>query len=282
MSLSELAAKHGLKRVGARPNAWSYLRQTWERRDFIVTMARFRLSVQNQQNRLGAVWLVLKPALNALIYGTIFGAIQTGTNRPPDYAAYVVIGVFLFEFFQSCFTQGARAITGNRALVQSLSFPRISLPLAVVVEQFYALMLSMVVMFGILIALGDYPTVEWLLMAPLLVLYLLFCTGVALVTARLTVHLRDLTQILPFVSRLLFYTSGVLFSVDKIFSSHPWLVQVYDWHPIYQTLVIARSSLMTHGSYDPMFWLYLSAWAVTALVVGFIFFWSAEERYGRD
>jgi teichoic acid transport system permease protein len=281
MNLTELAEQNALHRVGARPGLLTYLKQAWARRDFITTMAAYRMAEQNQENRLGAFWLVLKPTLNAAIYGLIFGVIQGG-NRPADYPAYVVIGVFLFEFFTACFSQGAKAITGNRALVQSLAFPRIALPLAVVVEQFYSLLLSTVVMFAILIMMGHFPTLEWLLMIPLLVLYTLFNTGVALFTARLTVHFRDLTQILPFVSRLLFYTSGALFDVSKIFSAHPWVIKVYDWHPIYQTLVIARSALMSHTEYDPMFWLYLGVWAVVALVGGFTFFWVAEERYGRD
>jgi ABC-type polysaccharide/polyol phosphate export systems, permease component len=281
MSLSELARQQGLHRVGARAALLPYLHETWERRDFITTMAKFRMSAANQENRLGAFWLVLKPTLNAAIYGLIFGVLQ-GANRPHDYPAKVVVGVFLFEFFSACFSQGAKAITGNRALVQSLSFPRVALPLAVVAEQFYSLMLSLVVMFGILILLGHFPDWQWLLLAPLLLIYLLFNTGVALITARLTVHFRDLTQILPFVSRLLFYTSGALFDVNTLFKEHPWVVQVYDWHPLYQTLVIARSALMTHVPYDPMFWVYLSGYGVITLLIGFVFFWRAEERYGRD
>ncbi|PFG17843.1 teichoic acid transport system permease protein [Propionicimonas paludicola] len=282
MSLSELAEQHGLHRVGARASVLPYFRETWERRDFISTMARYRMAAQNQENRLGAFWLVLKPALNALVYGTIFGVIQQSSTRPADYPAYVVVGVFLFEFFSACFAQGAKAITGNRALVQSLSFPRVALPLAVVFEQFYTLLLSMVVMFGLLIMFGHFPTWNWLLMAPLLLIYLVFNTGIALITARLTVHFRDLTQILPFVSRLLFYTSGALFDVKKLFAGHPWVVQVYEWHPIFQTLTIARSLLMTSERYDYAYWVHLGVWAVASFVIGFIFFWRAEERYGRD
>lgn len=287
MNRIELADQYGLRRVGARPGVWSYLKQTWERRDFISTMAMYRMSVENQQNRLGAFWLILRPALNALIYGMIFGVLQ-GNNRPAEYTAYVVIGVFMFSFFSGCFGQGAKAITGNRGLVQSLSFPRLSLPLATVVEEFLSLLLSMVAMFAILIFAGHYPTWKWLLLIPLLLLYSMFNTGIALITARLTVHFRDLTQILPVISRLLFYTSGVLFDVSKIFKSHPWVIQLYDWHPVYQVLVIARYSLMSDSAtevnltYNPMFWAYLSGWAVVALVVGFLFFWSAEERYGRE
>jgi teichoic acid transport system permease protein len=281
MSKAELAEQLGLHRVGARPSLLAYLKQTWARRDFIRTMAAYKMAAQNQENRLGAFWLVLKPSLNALVYGLIFGVIQGG-SRPADYPAYVVIGVFMFEFFAQCFSMGAKAITGNRALVQSLAFPRISLPLSVVVEQFYSLMLSMLVMLPLVVVLGHVPTWGWLWLIPLLFLYTLFNTGVALFTARLTVHFRDLTQILPFVSRLLFYTSGALFDVSKIFAAHPWILQIYEWHPIYQALVIARSALMTPAAYDPAYWVHLSIWAVVAVVAGFTFFWVAEERYGRD
>jgi teichoic acid transport system permease protein len=281
MTLNELAAHEGLHRMGRRPSLVSYLGQVWGRRDFITTMAAYRLAVQNQQNRLGAVWLVLKPALNALVYGVIFGALQ-GRLSDPSYPAHVVIGVFLYEFFGACFIQGARAITSNRSLVQSLAFPRIALPLAVVIEQLYSLLLSLTVMFAVLMILGHMPDWRWLLMIPLLMLYTMLNTGVALITARLTVHFRDLTQILPFISRLLFYTSGALFDVNKLFIRFPWIIQLYDWHPIYQVLVIARSSLLSHTDYDPMYWAYLGGWSVVALVVGFTFFWFAEERYGRD
>lgn len=281
MNLTELAEQNGLGRVGARPGVVAYLKEVWARRDFITTMAAYRMAKQNQEARLGAAWLVLKPALDALIYGLIFGVLQGG-NRPPDYAAYVVVGVFMFDFFAGCFGQGARAITANRPLVQSLSFPRISLPLAVVVEQFYGLMLSLSVMLIILIFMGHYPTWQWLLMIPLVALFAMFNAGVALLTARLTVHFQDLTQILPFVSRILFYTSGALFDVTRIFAEHPWVKSIYDWHPIYQTLTIARSVLMGEGADTLMYWLSLSGWAVVALVAGFLFFWAAEERYGRD
>jgi teichoic acid transport system permease protein len=224
---------------------------------------------------------VLQPALNALIYGLIFGILQ-GDKRPPNFAAHVVIGVFLFQFFSGCFTQGARSITGNQALVQSLAFPRLTLPVAEVIEQFMSLLPSLGLLVVILPVMGIWPTWHWLLMIPLLALFALFNTGVALIAARLTVHLRDLTQLLPFISRILFYTSGVLFDVNRIFDRAPWAVVLYDFHPLYQVLQMARDALMGGHDYNHLYWLYFSIWTVVTLVFGLLFFWVAEERYGRD
>lgn len=280
MSLAELAAQHGLHRVGARPRFWSYLKQTWQRRDFIVTMAEYRLRATVEGNRLGILWLVLQPALNAAIYGAIFGLLQQ--NRGEDFAARVVVGVFLFQFFSNSLSKGAKSITGNQALVQSLAFPRLTLPLAETIQNFLALLPSMGLLVIVLPIMGHPPTWSWLLIFPILALYSLFNAGVAMIAARLTVHVRDLTQLLPYISRILFYTSGVLFDVSTIFDAHPWVVRLYDFHPIYQVLQLARSVLMGIQLTSDMYWTWFSIWAAVTFIVGLLFFWVAEERYGRD
>lgn len=281
MSLADMAAEHGLKRVGARPPVWRYFAETWQRRSFITTLAQYRLRASLEGNRLGVLWLVLQPILNALIYGTIFFFLQRGDD-PVQYAAHVVTGVFLFSFFQRSMTQGARSITGNQSLVQSLAFPRITLPLAEVTEELMSLLPSIAVLLVILPFLGHWPTWSWLLMIPLLILFTLFNAGVAFITARLTVHVRDLARLLPFIARLLFYTSGVLFEVGKIFDRYPAIIQAYDFLPVYQVLQMARAALLGGHNYDPMYWLYFSLFAVVTFVAGLLFFWVAEERYGRD
>lgn len=281
MSLADSAARAGLHRVGARPRFLDYLRSAWKRRSFAWAMARFRLEANQQSNRLGLLWLVIRPILNAAIYGVIFGLLQ-GNNRPPDYPAYVVIGVFLFEFFSTSLNSGARSITSNRSLVQSLSFPRITLPIAGVAQQFMSLVPMLGVLAVLLVLLGHPPEWNWLLMIPLLALYTLFNLGVAMIAARLTVHVADLTQILPFINRILFYTSGVLFAVDRILAAHPLIMAAYDFHPIYQVLQIARGELMRGAHYPASYWGWLTLWSVLSFVGGLVFFWVAEERYGRD
>jgi len=281
MAVADQTATGGLHRVGARPPLLAYLADTWRRRDFAITLAKYRLQAANETNRLGVLWIVLRPIINAAVYGTIFGILQ-GSSRPPDYVSFVVIGVFLFEFFSSAMTNGAKSITGHRSLVQSLAFPRITLPLAAVIEQFLSLLAMLLVMLVLVVAFGSPPRPQWLLMIPLVALFTIFNTGIALIGARLTVIINDLTQLLPFVSRVLFYTSGVLFQPDRILKNYPRILELFDLHPIHEVLTIARALLLpeTH-SYQPVFWLYLSIWSVVMLVIGVLTFWAAEERYGR-
>lgn len=280
MSIAESASRDGLHRVGARPSLPKYLAEAWTRRDFAIAMARSKIQSNNERNRLGMLWIVLQPTFTAILYGIVFGVLQ-GANRPENFPMFIVIGVFLFQFFSSSMNNGAKSITGNGALVQSLAFPRITLPISTVIQQFMTLVPMLAVMVVYILVLGAPITLEWLLMIPLVAIFTMFNAGVALIGARLTVHVRDLTQLLPLFTRILFYTSGVLFSIDRILGAFPWAVRLFDFHPLYEMLTIARGLLMPGVEYEPVYWLYFSIWSVTVFVAGVLFFWVAEERYGR-
>ncbi|NKX56483.1 ABC transporter permease [Arthrobacter mobilis] len=280
MTLAEEAALYNLERVGKRPPLREYLADVWRRRDLTISMAKYRIQASNEENRLGMLWVVLKPTMNALIYGVVFGLLQ-GDRRPENIVAYIVIGVFLFEFFANAFSQGADSIMRNRALVQTLAFPRMALPLAAVIQQLMNLVPILVVMAAIVLFSGNPITWRWLLIIPLVVLLAMFSTGVALISARLTVHLTDIKEIIPIVTRVLFYTSGVFFSVERILGQFPWLVAIFDFYPLYEFLKLARSAMLPDYAADPVLWPLACGWSVLVLVCGVLFFWQAEERYGR-
>lgn len=283
MSLAEYAARNDLTRVGARPPLRVYLAQVWQRREFIFSLAKFRIESENQRNRLGMFWVVLKPLLNAGVYGLIFGVLLAG-SRPDKFVGFLVIGVFLFEFFSQSFTTGSKSITSNNALVQSLSFPRMSLPLATVTEKFLQFLPTVVIMLFFVLAMGERPSFRWLLLIPLITIFFVFNAGLALITARLTVHFRDLTQLLPFISRFIFYTTGIFFSVERRFAEHPVVLRIADFQPIHEFLSLGRSILLTGPDYGmtSIYWLYATLWAVAMFSIGVVFFWAAEERYGRN
>jgi len=283
MTVADEAARHGLHRVGGRPPLRQYLSEIWRRREFIYSLSRFRLEAEFSANRIGMGWIMLRPILNVAIYGLIFGVLLQTRRNVDSFIAFLVVGVMLFEFFQACFTAGAKSITSNQALVQSLSFPRLSLPLALVLQKLMQFIPTLTIVFVVAIANGSNPSTTWLLMIPLIALFTMFNLGLTFITARLTVHFRDLTQVLPFLSRMFFYTSGIFFSIEDRFSDLPTLQRIADWQPIHEVLTLGRAIMLDGPQYDiPVeYWAYLSVWSVGILIVGTIFFWSAEERYGR-
>ncbi|MGA5560368.1 ABC transporter permease, partial [Streptomyces platensis] len=124
LTAAQRAQKYGLSQSGARPSLPEYVRQLWARRHFISAFASAKLTAQYSQAKLGQVWQVATPLLNALVYYLIFGLLIGTRKGVPDFVPFLVTGVFIFTFTQSSVMAGTRAISGNLGLVRALHFPR--------------------------------------------------------------------------------------------------------------------------------------------------------------
>ena len=281
-----IARSAGLERVGSRPSFFRYVKYVWERRQFALTLAQFRIQSANEQNRLGLAWVIIRPILTAVVYGVIFGVVlQTAPKAPgaPAFIPFLIVGVFIFEFFSDAFTDGSKSIIRSAQLVKSLSFPRILLPIAVVAQGFFELIPILAVMLAIVLLAGETISVAWLMLIPILMLMTLFNLGVAFIAARITVHFRDFTQIVPFITRLFFYSTGIFISLEEYLVDKPeWMLFVARLNPVHDYIALARGVLIENSPIVPMHWIVAIVGAVVFFIFGFIYFWKAEEQYGRD
>lgn len=122
---------------------------------------------------------------------------------------------------------------------------------------------------------------SWLLLPLILVLFFLFSAGASMIAARMVVSARDLRNLIPMGIRLLRYVSGVFFLISTL-DAPRLLGLVLEYQPVALYLTLVRSSVLSEFSPRLDQWLMGAAWAVVMAVVGFIVFWGAEDRYGRD
>src|SRR5580698_5465546 len=314
-SLAELAALHGLRPASERPGLVSYLGVVWQRRHFIFAYATARNVSMYTEARLGNLWQVLTPLLNSAVYYLIFGIIFQANRGVAHYIAYLVTGVFVFAFTERSIVVGSTVMRANLPLIRALHFPRACLPLAYVMVELQQLLLSMIVMFAIVLGDGGRLDWYWLLVLPVLVLQATFNMGAALIMARLGAGAQDFSQLIPFFTRIWRYFCGVMYSIASLPASLPeWAKDVLSLNPaaVYISLVryaimstqradapgaqpynAAKCALFTAKKFPalqaychPQFmtgelWLAGIGWAVVTLVIGAVFFWQAETRYGR-
>jgi teichoic acid transport system permease protein len=232
-----------------------------------------------------------------------------------------VTGIFFFHFTQRSVISGAKSVQSSMSLIRALHFPRATLPFSYTIVELQQLFAAMGVLLVIMLGFTEWPTWQWLLVVPILLLQLLFNIGVSLIVARIGAFVPDLSQLLPFILRTWLYFSGIMFSTYALTSKIPtWAMRVMEANPGSVYVELARRSLM--GSYrgdlakmkakyakecvaggsthkqivkaatacknhaelvstNHMIWIYAVGWAVVAFVVGFWFFHRAEERYGR-
>jgi teichoic acid transport system permease protein len=118
-----------------------------------------------------------------------------------------------------------------------------------------------------------------------LVLQFLFNTGLALIVARMGAKTPDLAQLMPFVLRTWMYTSGVMFSISKMMEGRSEIaVRLLQVNPAAVYMDLMRFALIDgYGASNlpPHVWAIALFWAVVVFAGGFVYFWKAEERYGR-
>ncbi|MHB9861322.1 ABC transporter permease [Streptomyces sp. YIM S03343] len=285
--LAALAARYGLSVSGARPSLLQYVRQLWARRHFITAFATAKLTAQYSQAKLGQVWQVMTPLLNAAVYYFVFGVLLGTKRHVPDFIPFLVTGVFIWTFTQSSIMAGTRAISGNLGLVRALHFPRAALPISFAIQQLQQLLFSMGALVVILLSFGVPFAASWVLAIPVLVLQSLFNVGVSMIVARMGAKTPDIAQLMPFLLRTWMYVSGVMWSIEKLSASDgmPNLVKVaLQLNPAAVYIGLMRYALIDsfHSSQLPHHvWLAAAAWAFIAAIGGFIYFWKAEETYGR-
>jgi len=273
-------ALDGMYPVGRRPAFGPYLVETWQRRRFAFTFAGHRLIGSLLQNRLGILWLVVRPLSLALIYGTLFSLIISDAARPSGYAQYIIVGICIFEFFAQSILGGAKSITSNSELVQSLGFPRILLPISIVIEETMKMIPVIALTFIILLVFGEPLAWSWLLIFPLVAVMAVFNLGCALIAARLSVWARDVQQLIAIMNRVVLYATGIFFDVDGVLADHPVILTVVHFIPTYGFVGVARDVLLESYSAPLIAWILVPVWALVAVVAGVIFFWRAEARYG--
>jgi teichoic acid transport system permease protein len=314
-NLAELAARYGLRPSSARPSLVSYLRLVWQRRHFIVAYATARSVSMYTEARLGQLWQVLTPLLNSAVYYLVFGILFQANRGISHYTAFLVTGVFIFGFTERSLVVGSSVMRANIALIRALHFPRACLPLAYVLVEFQQLLVSMLVLFAIVLGTGEPLTWYWLFLVPVLVMQATFNMGAALILARVGAGAQDVTQLVPFLTRIWRYFCGVMYSIASLPATLPeWAKNVLSLNPAAVYISLTRYAIMATYRADAPgaqpfnaakcavfnakkipelqaychpdvltseLWLAGIGWAIVTLVVGVVFFWQAETRYGR-
>ena len=318
--LAELAAQHGLKLSGARPALARYLTMLWQRRHFIIGYATARNVSMYTDAKLGQIWQVLTPLLNALVYFLIFGVLFGAQKGVENYPAFLIAGVFVFAFTERSIVTGSNVMRANLQLIRALYFPRASLPLAYVIVELQQMLVGTVVLVIIMLVSGEPVSVYWLLLIPAILLQTLFNVGAALIVARLGGAMADVSELIPFFLRISRYFCGVMYLVItlSVRLHHTWEKLVLTLNPpaVFISLVrvaFMRSYRVNSAGNQPYnepncrtfltdpggpghaplqaychaivtnndLWIAAIAWGVGFFVVGIVFFWRAEHLYGR-
>ncbi len=279
LSTSAPGQRPELQRLGLRPPLSVYLRDVWARRDFIVALPVGQLRSRNANTILGSFWHLLNPLVLAATYFLVFGVFFNARNDVENYVGFLVTGLFVFHYTSKSLGGGANTIAANEGIIRNVNLPRAAFPVGSVLAETLAHLPAMALLILLVTVTGESPHIAWLLVVPLVALQAIFNLGLAFWIGRLTFYFRDIKNLLPFVTRLWLYLSGVFFTVSRV--PEGVLREAFQLNPLQVFITLNRAALLD-GTTSLGLWLTASAWSLVSLVTGLVFFWSRENKYGHD
>jgi len=244
------------------------LSELWASRRLIAVLARKDFLVRYRRTRLGLVWVVAVPLVQAAVLAVVFSSVvPRGSTGLGSYTAFVLAGMVPWAYFASALPAASTAVTDSANLAQRIYFPRLVLPLVAVVTACYPLVATLVIFLLAVLALGLglHPELLWVVPGGLLVVGLV--TGLGLFLSAAQVYVRDLRFAVTAALTVLFYLTPVIYPIQRAPERAQDLIRVL---PGAGPVELFHRSV---GAADPLMWRSVLAglvWTVVFAVAGLV------------
>jgi ABC-2 type transport system permease protein len=164
---------------------------------------------------LGYLWSILRPLALFAVLLVVFTHVFRVGSEVAHYPVLLLFNIVLFGFFQEATMTAVTSIVTQEGIVRKTQFPRIVIPLSVVLTTWFNLALNLVVVFAFILGFGISPMWTWLLFPAILALLFVITTAVSMIVASLYPRFRDIGIIWSVFSTALFYATPVLYPVER-------------------------------------------------------------------
>ena len=181
-----------------------------------VTLAVMEFKLRFFGSALGYLWQLMRPLLLFTVLYIVFTKFVRLGSDVKYYPALLLTAIVLFTFFSDATSRSVTAVADRENLVRKIEFPRLVVPLAVLLVAYFNLMLNLLAVLVFVLATGVDPRAEWLGFPLLLIPLGLFAGGLAMLLSALFVRFRDVEPIWEVVLQAAFYATPILYTLEKI------------------------------------------------------------------
>jgi lipopolysaccharide transport system permease protein len=250
-----------------------YWRDLWRYRELFRVLAWRDISVRYKQTVIGAAWALIRPFLTMVVFTVIFGKLA---NLPSDgtapYSLMVFAGMLPWSFFATAVGDASNSLLHNANLISKVYFPRLIIPIAVVMVAFVDFLISFAILAALMVWYQFMPGWQILLLPALVSVAFITSFGIGVWITALNVKYRDFRYVVPFIVQLGLYVSPVGFSSNII--PQQWRL-VYSLNPMVGVIDGFRWCILGAESqlYWPGFWL--------SLIIAGFFLWLGIRRFRK-
>ena len=259
--------------------------EVWNHRSIVRNLAERELKSQYKKSALGWLWSLLNPGATILIYSLVFGVFLkveppvAGNGELQNFALYLFAALIVWSFFSEVINSSMKAMTAAGPLIRKVYLPPECIPFSIVVSSILQTAIEASIIVLIMIVLGN-ASWTFLLFPFLLLLLMLFTTGIALVASMLNVYFRDVGYLVAIALTFLFYATPIIYTVNLI-PEEAWglpMRDIIEASPLTQFVMTSRDLFYLLEAPDLGHWAYLIVWSVASLALGW---WIFSRRSGE-
>jgi ABC-2 type transport system permease protein len=163
---------------------------------------------------LGYVWSLLRPLLLFAVLLFVFTKVFRLGDTAINYPVLLLFNIVLYQFFQESTITGVSSVVAQEGIVRKTQFPRLVIPLSVVLTGLMNLGLNLIAVFAFLLAYGVDPIWTWLLLPVIILPLAILTAAVGMLLSALYVRFRDVLLIWTVAATMLFYGTPILYPIE--------------------------------------------------------------------
>lgn len=272
----EISPKSNALRLG--------LKDIWQYRDLLILMVRRDFVSFYKQTILGPIWFFVQPVITILIYNLVFNNLaQISTDGIPGPIFYLA-GTIIWNYFSECLIKTSTVFKDNAAMLGKVYFPRLIMPLSIVVSNLIRFAVQFILFVILLIVYGVkgapvYPNVYMLLFPFLIILIAALGLGLGMIISAVTTKYRDLAFVVSFGIPLLMYTTTVIYPLSEAITKYPSFSWLIKFNPITAVIETFRFSFIGKGHFSWLLLGYSGLVTIVILLIGIVIFNKVEKTF---
>jgi lipopolysaccharide transport system permease protein len=252
---------------------WSAL---WEYRELGYILIWRDITVRYKQTAIGVAWVILQPLITMMIFTAIFGIMAKMPSDGIWYPVFSLTALLPWTYFSQAVTRAGESVVVNAKIVSKIYFPRLWLPLAMVVSPLVDFALSMVLLFGLLFYAGIPLTWKVVTLPVFILLAMLTALGLSLFTSDMNAKYRDVGHAIPFVIQIWMYLSPIVYPVSLVPERWRW---IYGLNPMAGVIEGFRWALLGRTAPDPIVMVESLVVLVLVIIAGLVYFRQMERQF---
>jgi lipopolysaccharide transport system permease protein len=260
-------------------SGWAALKlhELWEYRELLYFLIWRSIKVRYKQTALGAAWAIIQPFFTMVVFSVFFGGLAKIPSEGIPYPIFSYTALLPWTFFANGMSQASNSLVGSANLITKVYFPRLVMPLSNVLSGLLDFAIAFVVLLGMMLFYGIWPTVAIVWLPLFLLLALVTAMGVGLWLSALNVQYRDIRYIVPFLTQFWLFATPIAYPSNLL--SEPWRT-LYGLNSMVGVVEGFRWALL--GSNPPRPMLGVSAVVAVLLLVSGAYYFQRMEKTFAD